>query len=139
MKKTFFLLLAVSALLATACKTKTSPAVLKTDVPARPAGQENVIGLRTEPLETVRIGVVGLGMRGGDAVERLTYVPGAVVTALAGFPSVDYCAWTIMHHLEDYGGQRFEVGYASAISTILFLIMIGANLLVNKLLAKIGQ
>ncbi len=64
---------------------------------------------------------------------------GAVVTALAGFPSVDYCAWTIMHHLEDYGGQRFEVGYASAISTILFLIMIGANLLVNKLLAKIGQ
>ncbi|MBQ7720327.1 MAG: sugar ABC transporter permease, partial [Clostridia bacterium] len=64
---------------------------------------------------------------------------GAVVTALAGFPSVDYCAWTIMHHLEEYGGQRFEVGYASAISTILFLIMIGANLLVNKLLAKIGQ
>ena len=82
MKKNLLLLLAIGALLATACKTKTSPAVLKTDVPARPAGQENVIGLRTEPLETVRIGVVGLGMRGGDAVERLTYVPGAVVTAL---------------------------------------------------------
>ncbi len=64
---------------------------------------------------------------------------GGIVTALAGFPSVDYCAWTIMHHLEDYGGQRFEVGYASAISTVLFLIMIGANLLVNKLLTKIGQ
>ena len=64
---------------------------------------------------------------------------GGVVTALAGFPSVDYCAWTIMHHLEDYGGQRFEVGYASAIATILFIIMIGANLLVNKLLTKIGQ
>ena len=82
MKKNLLLLLAIGALLATACKTKTTPAVLKTDVPARPAGQENVIGLRTEPLETVRIGVVGLGMRGGDAVERLTYVPGAVVTAL---------------------------------------------------------
>ena len=64
---------------------------------------------------------------------------GGIVTALAGFPSVDYCAWTIMHHLEDYGGQRFEVGYASAIATVLFIIMIGANLLVNKLLTKIGQ
>ena len=82
MKKNFLLLLAIGALLATGCKTKTAPTVLKTDVPARPAGQENVIGLRTEPLETVRIGVVGLGMRGGDAVERLTYVPGAVITAL---------------------------------------------------------
>lgn len=64
---------------------------------------------------------------------------GAIVTALAGFPSVNYCAWTIVHHLEDYGGQRFEVGYASAIATILFAIMIGSNILVKKLLAKVGQ
>jgi len=64
---------------------------------------------------------------------------GGIVTALCGFPSVDYAAHTIMHHLEDYGGQRFEVGYASAIATLLFLIMIGANLLVNKLLSKVGQ
>ena len=64
---------------------------------------------------------------------------GAVVTALCGFPSVDYCAHTIMHHLEDYGNQRWEVGYASAIATILFAIMIGANLLVNKLLSKVGK
>lgn len=64
---------------------------------------------------------------------------GGIVTALAGFPSVDYSAHTIMHHLEDYGGQRFEVGYASAIATLLFLMMIGANLLVKKLLSKVGQ
>ena len=64
---------------------------------------------------------------------------GGIVTALAGFPSVDYCAWTIMHHLEDYGGQRYELGYASAIATVLFLIMIGANMLVRKLLSKVGQ
>ena len=64
---------------------------------------------------------------------------GAVVTALCGFPSVDYCAHTIMHHLDDYGGQRWEVGYASAIATILFLIMIGANLAVNKILSKVGK
>lgn len=64
---------------------------------------------------------------------------GDIVTALAGFPSVNYCAWTIVHHLQDYGGQRFEVGYASAIATILFAIMIGSNMLVNKILSKVGQ
>lgn len=64
---------------------------------------------------------------------------GAVITNLVGFPSPDYCAHTIMHHLDDYGGQRFEMGYASAISTILFLMMIGANTLIRKLLSKVGQ
>ena len=64
---------------------------------------------------------------------------GGVVTALCGFPSVDYAAHTIMHHLSDYGGQRFEVGYSSAIAVILFAIMIGANTLVKKLLSKVGQ
>ena len=64
---------------------------------------------------------------------------GTIVTALCGFPSVDYCAHTIMHHLDDYGGQRWEVGYASAIATILFAVMIGSNLLVNKLLSKVGK
>lgn len=64
---------------------------------------------------------------------------GAVVTALAGFPSVDYAAHTIMHHLEDYGGQRFEVGYSSAIAVVLFAIMVGANLVIKKLLAKVGD
>lgn len=64
---------------------------------------------------------------------------GGVVTALAGFPSVDYVAYTITHHLDDYGGGRWEVGYASAISFLLFLMMLGANLLVQKLLSKVGQ
>ena len=63
---------------------------------------------------------------------------GGIVTALAGFPSVDYCAHTIMHHLEDYGGQRYEIGYSSAIATILFLIMIGANMLVKRIISKLG-
>ena len=64
---------------------------------------------------------------------------GGVVTALAGFPSVDYAAHTIMHHLDDYGGARFEVGYSSAIAVVLFAIMIGSNMLVKKLLSKVGQ
>jgi len=63
---------------------------------------------------------------------------GGVVTALCGFPSVDYAAHTIMHHLDDYYGQRFEIGYASAIAVILFLIMVGANMIVKKIIAKVG-
>ena len=64
---------------------------------------------------------------------------GTVVNDLAGFPSVNYCAHTIMHHLQDYGGQRFEVGYSSAIAVVLFVMMIGSNMLVNKILNKVGQ
>ena len=64
---------------------------------------------------------------------------GPVVTALAGNPSVDYVAYTLNHHLSEYQGTRWEVGYASAISFIMFLMMIGANMLITKLIAKVGQ
>ena len=64
---------------------------------------------------------------------------GGIVTALCGFPSVDYCAHTIMHHLEDYGSQRLEYGYSSTIAVVLFAIMIGANTLVRKVLSKVGE
>jgi multiple sugar transport system permease protein len=63
---------------------------------------------------------------------------GGIVTALCGFPSVEYSGHTIMHHLEDYSGQRYEVGYGSAIAVVLFVIMIGANGLVKKILSKVG-
>ncbi len=64
---------------------------------------------------------------------------GAVVTALCGLPSVDYAAHTIMHHLDDYGGQRYEVGYSSTIAVILFIIMLGSNIIIKKALSKVGQ
>lgn len=64
---------------------------------------------------------------------------GAVVTQLAGNPSVDYCAYTLANHLSEYGDVRWEIGYASAISFIMFLLCIGANLLVTKMLSKVGQ
>ena len=64
---------------------------------------------------------------------------GGVVTALAGFPSVDYSAHTIMHHLEDYGNQRYEIGYSSAIAVVLFAIMVGANMVVKKVISKVGS
>ena len=64
---------------------------------------------------------------------------GAVVNALCGFPSVDYAAHTIMHHLDDYGGARYEIGYASAIAVVLFVIMFASNIIIKKALSKVGE
>jgi len=58
---------------------------------------------------------------------------------LLGFPSVQYEGHTIVTHLMDYGSIKFELGYASAIATVLFFIMIGANLLVRKFLRRLGE
>ena len=62
---------------------------------------------------------------------------GAIVTQLCGTPSVNYCAWTLTHHLTEYMTTRFEFGYASAIALVMFILMFGANKLVNKMLAKV--
>ena len=57
---------------------------------------------------------------------------------LAGFPSVNYAGHTILTHLHDYGTVRYEMGYACTIAVALFLIMMLCNVLVQKLLRKIG-
>lgn len=62
-----------------------------------------------------------------------------ISVALAGFPSVNYAAHTIVTHLMDYGSIRFEMGYASAIATVLFGIMLGTNMLTQKMLRRIGE
>ena len=58
---------------------------------------------------------------------------------LAGNPSVNYAGSTVVTHLLDYGTVRFEMGYASAIATILFLLMVGTNKLVQKILRRVGE
>jgi multiple sugar transport system permease protein len=61
-----------------------------------------------------------------------------VTVALAGFPSTDYAVHTVVNHLIDYGAIRFEMGYASAIATLLFLTMILCNALIQKMLRRVG-
>ena len=58
---------------------------------------------------------------------------------LAGNPSVNYAGTTVVTHLMDYGTVRFEMGYASAIATVLFLLMVGSNLIIQKLLRRVGE
>lgn len=58
---------------------------------------------------------------------------------LAGFPSINYAAETIVTHLIDFGTVRFEMGFASTIATVLFIMMVGTNLIVQKLLRRVGE
>lgn len=62
----------------------------------------------------------------------------AVTMTLCGYPSTDYAARTIVTHIYDYGFSRFEMGYASAIATVLFLIMILCNKAIQSLLRRVG-
>jgi len=59
--------------------------------------------------------------------------------SLTGNPSVNNAGATIVTHLLDYGGIRFEMGYASAIATVLFIMMVGTNKLVQRLLRRVGS
>ncbi len=61
-----------------------------------------------------------------------------VTMNLCGFPSTDYAARTVVTHLIDYGSYRFEMGYASAIATVLFVVMYLCNKFIQKALARIG-
>ena len=61
-----------------------------------------------------------------------------VPRTLAGYPSTDYAARTIVTHLFDYGFSRFEMGYASAIATVLFIVMILCNKVIQSALRKVG-
>jgi predicted dehydrogenase len=51
-------------------------------VPPRAPGTTDVLELRCEPIDTVRIAFVGLGMRGSGAVHRYTFLEGIKVVAL---------------------------------------------------------
>lgn len=63
---------------------------------------------------------------------------GDITANLAGMPSVDYSVHTIVNHIADYGNIRFELGYASAIATILFILMVFINKAAQKLIRKAG-
>ena len=63
---------------------------------------------------------------------------GRISIQLAGFPSTNYSAETVITHIIDYGTIRYEMGYASAVAVVLFLAMLLSQRVVVKLLSKIG-
>lgn len=56
--------------------------VITFETPDREPGQKSVLGLQTAPMETVRVGFIGLGMRGPGAVTRFTHLDGVEIKAL---------------------------------------------------------
>ena len=55
---------------------------IKVHVPPRPEGAGDLIEFAVAPIDIVKVGFVGLGMRGADAVERFTFVPGSRIAAI---------------------------------------------------------
>ncbi|MDR1758474.1 MAG: Gfo/Idh/MocA family oxidoreductase [Bacteroidales bacterium] len=62
--------------------TRHFKAVINTGVPPRARGQKDVLQLRCAPLPVVRVGFIGLGMRGQGAVYRFTRIDGVEIKAL---------------------------------------------------------
>ena len=65
-----------------------------------------------------------------------SFTVGVVSQNLVGLPSTDYAAHTIMNHATDYGWIRYEMGYASAICLVLFIVMLLVNQLITWALSK---
>lgn len=68
-----------------------------------------------------------------------SFSAGTISTALAGYPSVKYSADMLVQYMQDVGTVKFEMGYASALSVMLFIIMFVARMIIGKILnAKNG-
>ncbi|MCI8473379.1 MAG: sugar ABC transporter permease [Clostridiales bacterium] len=65
-------------------------------------------------------------------------VGGYVTQFCQGLPT-DYVGYTLGLHLGEYGGTRWEFGYGCAISMVLFFLMVGTNMIVQKMLSKVGN
>lgn len=82
MKKIFSITVLATLLFAGCCNDCGKSRVIKTAVPERPAGQADMVAYAAPAIDTVRVGFIGLGMRGPGAVERFIYIPGTKIVAL---------------------------------------------------------
>lgn len=64
---------------------------------------------------------------------------GALMQQLAGYPSVNNSVDTFVTYISDMGTTRYEMGYASALSVILFLIILTIRYVVGFLLNLVGK
>ncbi|MDD6236819.1 MAG: sugar ABC transporter permease [Clostridiales bacterium] len=58
---------------------------------------------------------------------------------LTGFPSTDYSTHTIVLHILDHGYYRYEMGYASCISVVLFVLMLVTWAIISKGIRKFSD
>jgi len=63
----------------------------------------------------------------------------AIAIQLAGYPSVDFAVDTIVSYMADVGTSRYEMGYASAMAVVLFVLMGAFRSIINKALNSTGK
>ena len=96
MKRFFTILCSLVCMVMVSCTSETlvtdsgiaysiNDGVIVTEVPQRPVGQTDVLQLTCEPIPVVRVGFIGLGMRGPGAVKRFTKIPGVEIKALCDY------------------------------------------------------
>lgn len=96
-------------------------------------------GIRNRFQELIKITLPSMGpqlMFGAVMQIGASFAVSSICMQLAGFPSTDYSAHTVVTHIMDYGTLRFEMGYASAIAAVLFIAMIFTNAIIKKALSK---
>ena len=62
-----------------------------------------------------------------------------VPITLCGYPSINNSADTLVALITDVGTSRYEMGYAAAISVILFIMMFATKSLLGKLVNMAGR
>jgi len=91
MRKISLVLLTILAIILISCENNSDSKSVNDNLfkaqelfpePARPEGQKDVIELTCDPIDTIRIAFIGLGMRGSGAVKRYTFIENVKIVAL---------------------------------------------------------
>lgn len=77
---------------------------------------------------------IGASFAAGAVGQALLNAAGATANGV----STQYAASTLITHMNDMASVRNEMGYACAIAVLLFLMMLGFNALVQKILHRVG-
>lgn len=80
------------------------------NTPPRPAGQQSMLGFACDPIENVRVGLIGLGDRGKSAVKRYAYLDDATVVALCDL--LPERVERAQKFLEERGAPRAQYEYS---------------------------
>lgn len=117
MKKHLFLPLILLLALGISLQSVSAKKIRKKDniitikTPNRPVGQKHVLNLATPKMDVVRVGFIGLGMRGPSTVERFTHIPGVEIKALCDlYPERVEKAQNIL----EKAGFRRATGYSGS-------------------------
>lgn len=69
------------------CTANNKPYTIKNGMihfaePDRVAGQTSMLGYAAEPIDTVRVGIIGIGQRGRGPLKRMSYIDGVKIVAI---------------------------------------------------------